>query len=142
MDIDVDKSTLGWGGYRISRFDAAANLEVNGLRNRYRRAGIGAPLVAGLAKAETRQDIASHRRIPKNMKVPVTVFLRIENPRGTLAKGWLRGRLELYPYDEFPRVQVGGHDWPLESEGSSALAYTLSSRAGGTSSTPGSSRPR
>ena len=128
MDIDVDRSTLRWGGYRISRFDAAANLEVNGLRNRYRRAGIGAPLVAGLAKANTPQDVAGHRRIPKNVKVPVTVFLRIENPRAALAvgKGWLRGRLEVYDHDEFPRVQVGGRDWPLESEGSSALAYTLS----------------
>ena len=126
MDVDLDSSTLTWGGYRISRFDAAASLEVNGLRNRYRRAGIGAPLVAGLAKSDTAQDVAGHRRIPKNVKVPVTVFLRIENPRGTLAKGWLRGRLEVYPHDEFPRVQVDGRSWPLESEGSSALAYTLS----------------
>ena len=37
-----------WGGYRMKNFVPAAELEVRGLRNRYRRTGIGAPLAASL----------------------------------------------------------------------------------------------
>lgn len=125
VDVAVDESSLTWGGYRLAELQPAADFEVLGLRNRYRRAGIGAPLVAGLAKADRNMDVAGHRRIPKNVKVAVTAFLRFENPRGSLAKGWLKASLEVYPADEFPHVEVDGRAWPLESEGSSALAYTL-----------------
>jgi len=125
VDIAVDKRSLGWGGYRLGKLQPAADFEVLGLRNRYRRAGIGAPLVAGLAKSDVQMNVAGHRRIPRNVKVPVTAFLRFERPRGSLARGWLEAELEIYPADEFPRVEVEGRAWPLESEGSSALAYTL-----------------
>ena len=125
VDITVEKGSLSWGGYRLAKLQPAADFEVLGLRNRYRRAGIGAPLVAGLAKADVDRQVAGHRRIPRNVKVPVTAFLRFQNPRGSLANGWLAAKLEVYPADEFPYVEVAGRDWPLESEGSSALAYTL-----------------
>lgn len=125
IEIDADKSTLSWGGYRLEHFVPAADLEVHGLRNRYRRAGIGAPLVAGLWKEDTNRVVAGHRRIPKNLKIPVTAFLRIENPRANVVGGWLRGRLEIYSADDSLQVDAGRRDWPLEFELSSALAYTL-----------------
>ena len=125
VDISFANKTLSWGGYRLEHFVPAADLEVRGLRNRYRRAGIGAPLVAGLWKEDTTRMVAGHRRIPKNLKVPVTAFLRLENPRSNLAKGWLRGKLELYSADDRLHIDIEGREWPLEFEISSALAYTL-----------------
>jgi hypothetical protein len=125
LDLDTDPATLTWGGYRLEQFVPAAHLEVRGLRNRYRRAGIGAPLVASLWKEDTKRMVAGHRRIPRNLKVPVTAFLRIDDPRAHVAGGWLHGQLEIYSADDRLAVPVQGRDWPLEFEISSALAYTL-----------------
>jgi pimeloyl-ACP methyl ester carboxylesterase len=69
--------------------------------------------------------VAGHRRIPSNLKVPVTGFLRIENPRAGVSLGKLRGRLEMYSVDDRLKIDVAKRDWPLEFETSSALAYTL-----------------
>jgi pimeloyl-ACP methyl ester carboxylesterase len=125
VEVDFDRTSFSWGGYRLEHFVPAADLEVHGLRNRYRRAGIGAPLVAGLWKEDTNRIVAGHRRIPATLKVPVTAFLRIENPRSNLSNGWMRGKLELYSSDDRLHVDIGAREWPLEFELSSALAYTL-----------------
>jgi len=123
--IEVDPKRFTWGGYRLEHFVAAASLEVHGLRNRYRRAGVGAPLVAGLWKEDTDKVVAGHRRIPPDLRVPVTAFLRIPDVDVNLGVGWLNAKLELYPADEATNVSVDGHSWPLEAETTSALAYTL-----------------
>jgi len=125
IHIEVDPTRFSWGGYRLEHFVAATSLEVYGLRNRYRRAGVGAPLVAGLWKEDTDKVVAGHRRIPPDLRVPVTAFLRVEDVEANLAVGWLNAKLELYPADESAGVSVDGQSWPLESETSSALAYTL-----------------
>jgi pimeloyl-ACP methyl ester carboxylesterase len=64
-------------------------------------------------------------RIPPTVKVPVTAFLRIENPLEGLASGSVRGQIELYPSDEARTVTVEGRTVPLELAPSAALAYTL-----------------
>ena len=125
LDLATDPAALSWGGYRLENFVPAADLEVRGLRNRYRRAGIGAPLVAGLWREDTDRVVAGHRRIPANLKIPITAFLRVENPRVSIVRGWLRGQLEIYSADDTLHVDAGKRDWPLEFELSSALAYTL-----------------
>lgn len=127
IDVEARDEAPTWGGFRLKEFEAASTFEVRGLRNRYRRAGIGAPLVAGLSDADTSRIVAGHRHIPKELKVPVTLFLRIEEPRASIVKGSMRGRLDVYTTDEVPSVAVGGRDWPLEAAGSSAIAYTLGS---------------
>jgi pimeloyl-ACP methyl ester carboxylesterase len=125
LELDGDAAAVSWGGYHLEAFVPAADLEVYGLRNRYRRAGIGAPLVAGLWKEDTDKVVAGHRRLPSNLKVAVTGFLRIEAPRASLASGKLHGKLEMYSADDDLVVHVGKRDWPLEYDLSSALAYTL-----------------
>ena len=125
LELDADSAPVSWGGYHLEHFVPAADLQVEGLRNRYRRAGIGAPLIAGLWKADTDRVVAGHRRIPSNLKVPVTGFLRIETPRAGLISGKLRGKLEMYSVDDRLKVDVAHREWPLEFETSSALAYTL-----------------
>lgn len=125
IDLDAESAPVSWGGYHLEHFVPAAELQVHGLRNRYRRAGIGAPLIAGLWKEDTDRIVAGHRRIPSNLKVPVTGFLRISDPRAGVVSGRLHGKLEMYSVDDRLKVDVASHEWPLEFETSSALAYTL-----------------
>ena len=59
------------------------------------------------------------------LKVPVTVFLRLDHVREGLATGQLRGALEVYSMDTASQIEVEGRPVPLEFEPSAALAYTL-----------------
>jgi len=44
----VEASGFLWGGFRLKRFIPVGEFDIRGLRNRYRQAGIGAPLAAEL----------------------------------------------------------------------------------------------
>jgi hypothetical protein len=57
---------------------------VRGLRNRYRTPGIGAALAASLEPLESTAGKLSSR-IPPRLKIPVTAFLRLDDPRAALA---------------------------------------------------------
>ncbi len=124
LEITLDEANLIWAGYRLKSFVPALELEVRGLRNRYRKPGIGAPLAAALAPLESS---ASRRpsRIPPGLKVPVTAFLRLDDPRGALRSGKLRGTLEIYNPVSVRSVKVDGSSVPIEYENTSWLAYTL-----------------
>src|SRR6516225_161917 len=98
LTVDFDENDLIWAGHRLTNFVAAADIEVRGLRNRYRIPGIGAPLAASLEpSSETATKEQSH--IPPGLKVPVTAFLRLDDPRDALASGKLTGKLEFYTPD-------------------------------------------
>ena len=126
IDIAFDRHELEWAGWRLGDFLPAAYFEVRGLRNRYRYPGIGAPLVASLAVPVDGLDAARRRaHIAKRLKVPVSGFLRIDDPRAGLVTGHLAARLELFTQDEATSVEVEGKRVPLEFETSSALAYSL-----------------
>jgi pimeloyl-ACP methyl ester carboxylesterase len=124
LDIDLPGGEPVWAGRRLDEFFPASRIHVRGLRNRYRRAGLGAALVARLAPVE---GVAPPRysRLPPALKVPMTVFLRLDRVREGLATGKLRGALELYSMDASTEIVVEGRSVPLEFEPSAALAYTL-----------------
>ena len=126
LEIEINEADLSWGSYRMVRFYPVAELDVVGLRNRYRRPGIGAPLAADLDDSGRRRTPASFRRVPADVKVALTAFLRMERPRQQLAGAALRGRLELYTSEDTRSVGIDGRDLPLEYESSSSLAFTLS----------------
>ena len=129
LEIHSTAATVSWAGYSLEHFVPAANLEVRGLSNRYRQAGIGAALAASLVGIETASGPGA-KRIPLQLKVPVTTFLRLEHPRAQLRSNVLHGQLELYAPERAETVTVNGRERPLEYEPSVALAYTLeSSRA-------------
>jgi hypothetical protein len=124
LAVDFNENDLIWAGYRLTDFVAAADIEVRGLRNRYRIPGIGAPLAASLQPlSETATK--EHERIPPRLKVPVTAFLRLDDPRGALATGKLKGKLEFYTPDSARTVKIAGVDVPIEYETTTALALTL-----------------
>jgi pimeloyl-ACP methyl ester carboxylesterase len=115
-----------WGGYRFSRFISPAEYEVRGLRNRYRQAGLGAPLLAEVTPVATGPEGAmDRRRIPPRIKVPVTATVKIPNVLDRIAGGRLRGTIEIDPADAGRTVEVNGVPIPLELDPSAALAYML-----------------
>ena len=124
LTVAFDEKDLIWTGFRLKDFVSAAELEVRGLRNRYRDPGVGAPLVASLEPVESLAS-AQYKRIPKSMKIPVSAFLRFDDARAQLTTGKLTGKLELYNPDSARTVKVNNIDVPIEYEITSALADTL-----------------
>jgi pimeloyl-ACP methyl ester carboxylesterase len=122
LNLGVDPTGFSYGGNHLTHFVSLADLQVRGLRNVYRKAGIGAALSAHVEPAPN--DPAS-RWLPPSAKVPVTAFLRFDDSRRALSDGSLHGTVELYDYDQTSSVQVGSYSLPLEADPSAALAYRL-----------------
>jgi hypothetical protein len=57
--------------------------------------------------------------------VPITAFVRFDNPRRAMSDGRLHGTVELYDDDVTAAVHVGPDTVPLESDPSAELAYRL-----------------
>ena len=124
LTVTINPDEVRWGNFNLVDFVQAAELEVRGLRNRYRWPGIGAPLAAAL-KPIKGVDIPAYSKVPASLKVSVTAFLRFENLDEGLNTGKMRGNLELYTTGEATTVTIDGRILPIEYELSSALAYTL-----------------
>lgn len=122
VEIDLPPHELEWAGHRLTHFVAAADFSVSGLRNRYRRTGVGAALSAELLPEESFERI--ERFLPE-LRVPATLFVRFEEPREALTTGELRATIEIYTPDESSTVPVDGVLVPVEFETTSALAATL-----------------
>jgi pimeloyl-ACP methyl ester carboxylesterase len=122
LSLDVDPVGFNYGGNHLTEFVSIADLEVRGLRNTYRKAGIGAALSA---RVEPPPDRPANRWIPPNAKVPVTAFVRFDDPRLAMSDGRLHGTVELYDEDTTAAIQVGSYVVPLEADPSAALAYRL-----------------
>jgi len=122
LQLDVDPAGFTFGGYQLVHFASLADFQVRGLRNRYRRRGIGAPLAASVARSgEARVD----RWIPPRTKVPVTALLRFDDPRRGMSEGALHATIHVYDAQERGTVQIGDVAVPLESETTTTLAYQL-----------------
>ena len=122
LDLSVDPSGFNYAGNHLTNFVSLSDLKVRGLRNTYRKAGIGAALSA---RVEPTPGKAASRWIPVTAKVPVTAFVRFDDPRLAMSNGRLHGTVEVYDEDRTHAVQVGSYRVPLESDPSAALAYQL-----------------
>ncbi len=122
LSLSVNPEGFDYGGNHLTKFVSLADLEVRGLRNTYRRPGIGAALSA---RVEPSAGSPGSRWIPPNAKVPITAFVRFDNPRLAMSTGRLHGTVELYDEDRADAVQVDAQSVPLESDPSAALAYRL-----------------
>ncbi|MGH7795193.1 MAG: esterase/lipase family protein [Candidatus Binatia bacterium] len=124
LTVEFEERDLIWSGFRLKDFVPAADLEIRGLRNRYRTPGIGAALAASIEPLEAATGTQS-LRIPPRLKIPVTVFLRLDDPRTALTSGKLRGKLEFYTQDSRRTLTIEDVEIPIEYETTSALALTL-----------------
>jgi pimeloyl-ACP methyl ester carboxylesterase len=126
IEISMDEKMLLWSSYRMTRFVSLGEFKVRGFLNRYRQAGIGAPLAAELTAVGTGPEAQEARkRIPPRLKVPVTAVLRIEDVSTGIATGNLKARIEVYAADAATTVEGEGRQVPLELEPTAALAYQL-----------------
>lgn len=124
LRIAFDPASLRWGDRRLGHFIAAAELEVHGLSERYRRAGLGVPLAAATAPFEAGREPEDF--VDPTTRVPVTAILRIPEPRRQLTAATIDASLELHDALVTETVRIGERDVPLEVEPTAALAYMLS----------------
>jgi len=123
LAVAFDATSRNWGARHLTRFVPAAELEIRGLRNRYRQSGIGAPLAAD-APPSNPEAYASDF-LPRNVKVPLNALLRIDAPRQQLHGESIEGVLELRIGFEEEVVEIEGREVPLELERTAHLAYML-----------------
>ena len=121
--LTVDPSSFEWHNRRIVALAPEQNIEVHGLANRYRQAGIGAPLAA------TTQPIVAERgiQVAPGMKLPITAVLRLEAPRRQLEQNELRAQLDLYNTSDTATTTIADQHVPLEADETTTLAYVLAS---------------
>jgi pimeloyl-ACP methyl ester carboxylesterase len=122
--VELSEDEMVWAGHRLISLVPAADLAVEGFRNRYRRPGIGAPLSAALGERLS-DDAMPRERFMPGLRVPATMVARIDDPRAALASGDVRVRIEIYTPDEAGTVSIDGHDVPIEFETTSSLAAGL-----------------
>ena len=118
--LNVPEQELHYGRYRIAHPVALGDLEIRGLRNRYRRSGAGVALAASIEPAK---ESTTDPWVPPRWKVPVTAFLRLDDLAPDLAGA--RGTLEFYDSDQTPTITVASATVPLASDPSAVLAYNL-----------------
>ncbi len=119
--VAVPETSIEWEqGVRFDEFLPADIYEITGLAARYRRPGLGAPLIAHRTPYSDGKDL-----FPDDLDIPATAFLRVEGDREDLRAGTLRGTLELYDPRKTPAIEVGEHEVPLESQTTTAYAYAL-----------------
>jgi pimeloyl-ACP methyl ester carboxylesterase len=121
IEVTFDSDDLLWGRMRFTEFAPAADYQVRGLRNRYRRPGLGAPLAAAMVPLEAIEGF----QVARNLREPVTATLRIDDARRSLTDGRLTARLELHTPDAGEEITVAGRTVPLEVEPSTSLALGL-----------------
>ena len=86
LNLYLNETEFQWGEYRLVHFKQAAKLGVRGLRNRYRWPGIGAPLTASIEPLAG-VDNAAYSLLVPNIKVPATIFLRLDDVAGGIKSG-------------------------------------------------------
>jgi pimeloyl-ACP methyl ester carboxylesterase len=121
LDVTFDPDELVWGELQLTKFAPAAEFKVRGLRNRYRRPGLGAPLAAAATPLRQIEGF----QVAARQRAPVTAVLRIDDARRALAAGQVHGVLELYTPTDPEQITIAGHEVPLEVEPTASLAYGL-----------------
>ena len=123
LKIELEPSALEWGDRRMVEFIPVSELEVRGLRNRYRLRGIGAPLAAKLEPIHP--DRVRDAYLPKRLRLPVTAVLHFEGGDQSFANGELHAKLRVYAAADRETIEIGGRTVPLEIEPTSTLALML-----------------
>jgi pimeloyl-ACP methyl ester carboxylesterase len=122
INVSLSPDMLQMNGSELYDFQPVAELEVRGLRNRYRQPGIGAPLAA---KTRPLPGVVPVVPVGPVVRVPLSAVLIIDSPLAGIRTGDLRARLELLPYLDTETVEIAGRTTPLEVEPTAALAASL-----------------
>jgi pimeloyl-ACP methyl ester carboxylesterase len=124
VSLDLDEATLRWGSFLLTDFVPTAEFETRGIANRYRHAGVGAPVAAGVALAPGASG-ADARHIGPRVRVPSTLLMFLDFSREALVGGELRGTLELHTANIGRELVINDRPVPLEVDSTAALALQL-----------------
>jgi len=122
LAVRFDEQHLLWGDLRLVDLEPAAEIEVVGMKNRYRQPGLGAALTAS---TEPAAGDPGDRLTGKALHVAVTAILRLDQARQQLRGDQLTGLLEIYPTNDVRTAVVSGVPVPLEAEPTVALASSV-----------------
>lgn len=120
LEIELPQEGIQWHTRKLVNFIPTAELEVRGLQNRYRRAGIGVPLAADQVSTGPEEGL----QISKG-KLPITAFMRVNNLLSQLAQGTVQANWEIFVAYDHETITINGQEVPLELEFTSALAASL-----------------
>ncbi len=116
LTLALKTDELHWPLAQFKTFHAAETYKVEGLTNRNRSPGLGAPLIGVTERS---------MNAPNGGTLPITAFLRVHGSLKTLAKTKNSLALELYSsYDDLD-VLVDGYQIPLQADNTAPLAFRL-----------------
>ncbi len=121
--VALSPDMLKMSGTELYDLQPVAEIQVQGLRNRYRRPGIGAPLAA---KTHPPPDMVQVVPVGPLVRVPLTAVLLIDSPLAGIRTGELSARLALLASLDVENIEIDGRATPLEAEPTAALAASLS----------------
>jgi pimeloyl-ACP methyl ester carboxylesterase len=124
LSIDLDESTLRWGSFVLKDFVPTAEYQTRGISNRYRHAGIGAPVAASVELAPDADGVDAER-VGKSARVGATLLLYTGFSLEALNAGEFHGRLEIHTADVGRELTIEGRPVPLEVDSTAALALRL-----------------
>ncbi|MFN2375686.1 MAG: esterase/lipase family protein [Candidatus Binatia bacterium] len=122
LSIVSPAGELRFGGYRLEQLVSLAAMDVRGLRNHYRRSGIGATVIARCAPTG---DAEADRWLTDNPKVPMTVVLRMSDVRASLRSGRVAGEMDVLDPETVESTAIGSQMVPVESDATAAIGYSL-----------------
>lgn len=122
LEVEFDPAVLDWNGRHLADFIPVAELEVKGLRSRFRAPGIGTPLAASALPSDP-EHVTDF--MPAGLKIPVTAVLVIDDVREQIRSGTVRGKLELHTDPDPETLEIAGRGVPLEREQTATLAAML-----------------
>jgi pimeloyl-ACP methyl ester carboxylesterase len=122
ISVVVPPKLLELNGTELYDLQPVAELQITGVRNRYRRPGIGAPLAA---RARPLPGVVQVVPLGRLERVPLTAVVLIDKPLAGLNSGDLHARVELLASLESDSVEIEGRRVPIEAEPTAALAASL-----------------
>src|ERR1700674_853895 len=122
-DAALDQVLSAGGRMFALALEPAARYEVRGLRHRYRRAGIGAALIA--FRENRRREAIERFYPPEGIVGPVTATLHFVPESGRAGGAPREAVLRLSDPRRVESVRLGAQSYPLEADLTAPFAYLL-----------------
>jgi pimeloyl-ACP methyl ester carboxylesterase len=127
IEVVLDEASIHWRKRILTGLTVASELEVRGMRNRYRTPGLGVALAASV-EADPDGPPPGDRMI-EGLKVPACALLLFTNFWEGLESGRFQAELAIHVGFDGESVDFNGVVVPLALEPTAAFAYTLAENA-------------
>jgi pimeloyl-ACP methyl ester carboxylesterase len=127
LDVEVDEPSRHWEGRILDRFTLASELEVRGMRNRYRWYGLGAAVAASVV--DDPETPTPDDRLIENIRVPAVALLLFDDYWETVTSDAMHATLTFRVGLDVDSIELGGVQVPLAMEPTASLAYMLAENA-------------